>query len=272
MTTTDVPTKLIRLALAVLPLALASPAVADDAAAAADEPAVTSRYPRAVIARPLTLPRSVAVLGADVGANHDFTTMGGTPIAGYGFTDAFEVQIPYAFTARELEPRGSVNVDAGYMVLRGAVGGALEAIARVRTGYSLLDKAATPLMIGLHVQYNFTDKLAVISGTPGSQQLRISLANDTTGAMPVDLSLPVGVGFQASNELYVQLDTKLLQLGIHDSSTQLVGKDTTPMTLTVVYNLLHAFDIQAAISSDLMNQPGDALTFLVGARYYAGDL
>src|SRR5689334_13055055 len=109
MTTSSIPTKLTQLTLAALALALAPArtAAADDATATTDA-ALTSRYPRAVIARPLTLPGSVAVLGADVGANHDFTTMGGTPIAGYGFTDDLEVQIPYAFTARELEPRGSV--------------------------------------------------------------------------------------------------------------------------------------------------------------------
>ena len=112
----------------------------------------------------------------------------------------------------------------------------------------------------------------IISGTPGSQQLRISLANDDTMSRPADLSLPVGIGYQATGELYLQLDTKLLQLDLHQSATAVIGADATPIALTVVYNLLPALDVQAAIASDLSNQPGDALSFLIGARYYAGKL
>ena len=239
-------------------------------AGAQAEPA--PRYPRAVIARPLTLPANLAVLGADASANHDFSTMGGAPIVGYGITDDLEVQVPYAFATKELELKGSLNVDVGYKLLRGAVDGKLEAIARVRGGYNLLGSAATPLMVGVHVQYNITDTLAVISGTPGSQQLRISLAKDAEMARPIDLSLPIGVGYQATNELYLQLDTRLVQLDLSDSANVVIGADATPVALTVVYNALPALDVQAVLATDLSNTPGDALTFLVGARYYAGKL
>src|SRR5438045_2012754 len=63
---------------------------ASTTATAASEQAEASRYPRAVIARPLTLPKGLAMLGADATANHDFSAMGGAPILGYGFTDDFE--------------------------------------------------------------------------------------------------------------------------------------------------------------------------------------
>lgn len=246
---------------------------ATSATATTSEPAPpASRYPRAVIARPLTLPAQLAVLGADASANHDFSAMAGAPIVGYGITDDLEIQVPYAFATRELEVKGSLNADVGYKLLRGAADGKLEAIARVRGGYDLRGEAANPLMLGVHVQYNLTDTLAVISGTPGSQQLRISLADDATMKKPIDLSLPIGVGYQATGELYLQLDTKLVQLDLSDSATTVIGADTTPLTLTVVYNVLPALDVQGAIGTDLSNSPGDALSFLVGARYYAGAL
>ena len=237
-----------------------------------DAAAPASRYPRSVIARPLTLPGGLAMLGADASANHDFSAMGGAPIVGYGFTDDIEIQIPYAFATKDFELKGTLNADIGYMLLRGAVGGKLEAIARVRGGYNLLDSAAAPLMLGVHVQYNFTDTLAVISGTPGSQQLRISLAEDAMMAKPIDFSLPVGVGYQANEALYLQLDTKLFQLDLKDSANAAIFADATPVTLTVVYNAMPALDVQAVLSTDLSNSPGDALSFLVGARYYAGKL
>lgn len=260
------------LALVPEPADATAPAITTDTGAMTVEDAPAARYPRSVIARPLTLPSGLAMLGADATANHDFSAMGGAPIVGYGFTDDFEVQVPYSFSTKDFEAKGSVAVDAGYKLLRGAVDGKLEAIARVRAGYSALDEVATPLMLGVHVQYNFTPTVALISGYAGTQQLRISLADDATMAKPVDFGLPIAVGYQPTPELYLQVDTKLATINIHDSANSLIGKDTTPAALTVVYNVIDALDVQAALGTDLSNAPGDALTFLVGARYYAGKL
>jgi hypothetical protein len=247
---------------------------ASTAATATAEPAApAARYPRAVIERPLTLPSGVAMLGADFTSNNDLSTMGGAPIIGYGITDDLEIQVPYAFSTREFEAKGSLNFDVGYKLLRGAMDGKLEVIARARTGYNFLAKSANPLMIGVHAQYNITDKLAVISGFPSTQQLSIALDGGAMDApKPIDLSVPLSVGYQATPLLYFQLDTKLARFNISDSSNAFIGKDTTPVALTAVYNVLHAVDVQAAIGTDLSNAPGDALSFLVGARYYAGSL
>lgn len=251
------------------------PAAGPTTATATSEPATPAvRYPRAVIERPLTLPAGVAMLGADLTSNNDLTAMGGAPIIGYGITDDLEIQAPYAFATREFEAKGSLNFDVGYKLLRGAAGGKLEVIARARTGYSFLARAANPLMVGVHVQYNLTDRLAVISGLPGTQQLSIALSDG--GVMdaprPIDLSLPLSVGYQATPLLYFQLDGKLARFNLSDSSSAFIGADTTPVALTAVYNVLHALDVQASIATDLSNAPGDALSFLVGARYYAGQL
>lgn len=248
----------------------AAPALVDTAPQAEEPPA--ARYPRSVIARPLTLPSKVAMIGADATANHDFTVMGAAPILGYGITDKLEVQVPYVFSTRELEARGSVGVDVGYAILRGALDGKLEAIARVRGGYNTLDSVATPLMIGVHAQYNITPKIAVISGVPGSQQFCITLADDAEMAKPVYVQLPIGVGVQATDELYFQLDTRILSLGVHESAHALIARDISPLSLTAVYNVINALDVQAAIATDFNTGASDALSFLVGARYYAGQL
>ena len=223
------------------------------------------RYPRAVIARPLTLPQAIVVVGGDLGANNDLSTVGGTPIVGVGNTDNLEVQVPYAFAARELGPRGSLSLDVGYKLVRGAIDGKLEIIARARAGYSLLDDDAMPYSLGVHIQYNVLPWLAVITGAPGTEQVRF---DDPS----VDLSLPLAVGVQVSPVVYLQVDTKLAQIALHDSDTMMLGADTTPVALTAVWNAWHALDVQAAIGSDLTTGAGDALWFLVGARYYAGTL
>lgn len=238
--------------------------------AAPEEPA--SRFPRSVIARPLTLPKNLAMLGADAISNNDFSSMLGAPVVGYGITDELDVQVPYTFATRDFEGRGSIGVDVGYAFLRGALDGKLEMVARVRGGYDTLGTAPTPLMIGVHAQYNATPWLALISGAPGTQQLSISLEEDASMATPVDFSLPLGVGVQPTAELYLQLDTKLATINISDSANAFLFKDTTPVSLTAVYNVIDALDVQAAIGTDLSNSPGDSLTFLLGARYYAGQL
>jgi len=242
--------------------------------AAAEPAAPGARYPRAVIARPLTLPEGLAMLGADVTSNNDLGVMGGAPIVGYGITDDLEVQVPYAFAAREFEAKGSLSVDVGYKLLRGAVDGKLEAIARVRGGYNLLTETANPVTLGVHVQYNLTDTLAVISGFPGTQQLSIAVSDGGVmdGPKPIDFSLPISLGYQATPLLYFQLDTKLARFNISDSANAFMFADTTPAALTAVYNVMGALDVQASIATDLSNEPGDALSFLVGARYYAGKL
>jgi hypothetical protein len=252
-----------------------SGAGATTTATATSEPAApAARYPRAVIERPLTRPAGVAMLGADFTSNNDGSAMGGAPIIGYGITDDLEIQVPYAFATRDFEAKGSLNFDVGYKLLRGALDGKLEVIARARSGYNFLAKEANPLMVGVHVQYNITDKLAVISGFPSTQQLSIALSDGgVMGApKPIDLSLPLSVGYQATPLLYFQLDTKLARLNLSNSSNAFIGADTTPVALTAVYNVLHALDVQASIATDLSNSPGDAVSFLVGARYYAGQL
>ncbi len=240
--------------------------------AAAPRAAPARRYPRAVIERPLTYPAGVLTVGADAGGNHDLSAMTGAPIAGYGITDKLEVQVPYAFATHDLEARGTVGADVGYAVARGALGGKLEAIARVRTGYDTLALDLMPLSLGVHVQYNITPRLALMSGAPGTQQLRFALAKSATGTRPIDVSLPLGIGLQVVSTVYLQLDTKLAQLEINDSATVLIGRDVAPASLTAVWNALPELDLQAAVGTDLINAPGDALTFLLGARYYAGRL
>jgi hypothetical protein len=238
-------------------LSVATPAAADP------------EYPREMIARPLTFPQGLLSVGADAGGNHDLSAMTGAPIAGYGITDKLEVQIPYAFATHDFEARGTVGADVGYAVVRGAVDGKLEMIARVRGGYDTLSLDATPLMAGIHVQYNVTPWLALISGAPGTQQFHVALAENADGMKPIELALPFGLGLQAASTLYFQLDTRLAQLNIHESENALLVRDATPVSMTVVWNALPQLDIQGAIATDVKDA-ADALSFLVGLRVYTG--
>jgi hypothetical protein len=252
------------------------PAAPDPAAApapAAEEaPAPASRYPRGVIDRPLTLPAGLAMLGADfIALNKEFDVILGAPIVGYGITDDFEVQVPYTFTLKEFEAKGTLNLELGYKILRGAAGGKLEMIARARPGYDFVNELAAPILLGLHVQYNATPQFAIISGIPGTEQLKITVDGASGAAKPIDFSLPLGLGFQATPELYFELDTKIATINISDSKTTSLG-DFAPVAVTAVFNAIPALDVQAQIFTDLANTPDETLGFLVGFRYYAGAL
>jgi hypothetical protein len=244
---------------------------AEEAAAAP-----TGRWPRAVIARPLTLPKSLAQVGADITANNDFKEIALALVGGYGISDDLELTAFYSYALKEFEIKGSLDVDVGYKVLRGAMGGKLEVIARGRAGYNVLGEGLNPLRLGAQAQYNISDKLAVI--TPGGQ-LSIALEEvgvDPNAVRPISLALPVAVGYQVTPELYVQADTTVFSLEIADSPTTVIFADTTPIQVTGIYNVMPALDVLAALKLDLTPPDpagvGDTLNFIVGARYYLGAL
>jgi hypothetical protein len=245
--------------------------------------AASSRWPRSVIARQLTLPKGLVQVGGDLGFNNDFSTIGLNLVGGYGISDDLEVTGFYGFTLKDFEIKGNLDVDVGYKLLRGAADGKLEVIGRGRLGYNIAGEAANPLRLGAQVQYNVTDKIALIS--PG-QQIVVGLEEGMGGGRPTFLQIPVAVGYQATPELYVQLDTTLAQIEITDSGNAFFGADTTPLAVTGIYNAMPALDVIASIGLNLTppdivdpmtmmrtsGSVGDSLTFLVGARYYVGQL
>lgn len=255
---------------------------ADPNAAATPDPndpnaaAPAGKWPRSVIARPLTLPAGVFMVGADI---VNFTSNFFDPalirvLVGYGITDDIELAFAhYAFPTSDVG-KGSIAAGLGFKLVRGGMGGKLEAIARAQIGYDLAASidvttgetsgAVSPLGLGVHVQYNVTDKIALI--TPGNQ-LVIGLDPNF-----IQLAIPVGVGLQATPELYVQLDTNIANIDIKDSATAVIFADTTPLTLTATYNVMPALDVLVGVATDLTNSPGDTLAILIGARYYGGKL
>lgn len=248
--------------------------VASEPAPPATAEAPASRWPRAVFARQLTLPKSLLQLGIDLGANFDFSIETIRPSVGYGITDKLEAGFGYAYPINPFEIKGSFDPYVGFAVARGAAGGKLEIIARATTGYNVLTETVNPLQLGVQVQYSATSKLAIISNslgaTGGGGQLVIGLDGPTDAPKPIKFVLPIAVGYQATPELYVQLDTTLATIKIKDSANAFIGADSTPLALSAVYNAIPALDVLAGISID--PNIDDTLAFAIGARYYLGTL
>ncbi|MGE0869979.1 MAG: hypothetical protein AB7P03_15540 [Kofleriaceae bacterium] len=255
--------------------AATDPAATDPNAMPAEEaPAPSGRWPREVINRPLTQPKGMATVGVDV---KTYTASFFDPAilklgAGYGITDDFEISyVSYQFGTDEAG-KGLIDAGIGYKILRGAAGGKLEMIARASTGYNMFIEEMNPLLVGAHVQYNVTPKVALI--TPGGQ-LSFALAGDPK---PIFFQLPVAVGLQATPELYVQVDTTLASIKISNSENAFFGADVTPLALTAFYNVMPALDVFGQFGAENLTPPeggpsaSDTMFINVGARYYIGDL
>ncbi len=237
-----------------------------------EEP-VASRYPRSVIDRPLTFPKGLAAVGADVATS---TKNFADPalirvLAGYGITDDLEIAFGhYAFPTDDAG-KGSLDIGLGYKLLRGAAGGKLEVIARAQTGYSLAAEGMNPLFLGAQAQYNATPKIAIY--TPGNQ-LAIALSGDPK---PVTFGLPVGVAYQAAKTVWLQLDTTLATLKISNAENAFIFSDVTPLAISGIFNVMPALDVIAGVFSLNLTPPdpievADTLGVMVGARYYIGRL
>lgn len=229
------------------------------------------RWPRAVVLRPLTLPAGVFMVGADLKNSilNDATGFFDPAIVrvlfGYGITDDIEIGFADYTFATNGAGDGRIAANIGVKVLRGAAGGKLEMIARVQGGYGIGDETLSPLDLGVHVQYSVNDKLVLI--TPG-QQISIGLEDGHASA----LNLPVALGYQATPETYLQLDTSLAHINLHNDATTAIFADTTPLAITAVYNAMPELDVFAQLGTDLSNDPDQNLTITIGARYYAGHL
>lgn len=242
-----------------------------------EEP-VASRYPRSVIDRPLTFPKGLAAVGADVATStSNFADPASIRVlAGYGITDDFEVNFGhYQFPTNDAG-KGDLDIGIGYKLLRGAAGGKLELIARASTGYSLAAEQMKPLLLGVHAQYNATPKLAIYTfpgAAPGSQ-LSIAVAGDPK---PITFGLPVGVAYQATKTVWLQLDTTLATFNISKSANSYIFDTATPVAVTGIINVLPELDLLAQVFSLNLTPPdpikvADTMGVLVGARYYIGRL
>jgi hypothetical protein len=263
--------------------AAAEGAAADATAAAGDAAMMPmgGRYSRSVIDRPLTLPKGLISAGLDLTnstkAFFDPALIG--IVVGYGVSDDLEINpIQYSFSSKDAG-KGALTAGAGYKLIRGGAGGKLEVIGRAAFVYDLGFKSLG-LALGAQAQYNITPKLAVY--TPGGQLRQGIIAPEITfmgvtakGKNATSLAIPVGIGFQATPELWVQADTTLANIKIANSTTTVIGSDTTPLAITATYNVMPALDVNAGISLDATPAAGgvgDTLSVLVGARYYVGQL
>lgn len=150
--------------------------------------------------------------------------------AGYGVSDQIEVGGGYGFTLDEFEIKGPLSVYGKYRIMDGK----MRAAAGASFGYNLASETAG-LGAGVDFWYNVSSNLAVY--TPGNQ-LQIGL--DPSSAA---LVLPVGVGFQATPNIFASLGTSLATIGISEVDTAVIFADVTPIQVSGYYSPSNKMDV-----------------------------
>jgi hypothetical protein len=136
------------------------------------------------------------------------------------------------------------------------------------------------LQAGGWVRYRLAPKLTAFTGLPALPHPDVSLARFGLPFPPmpyqltigvnnggaIALALPVGIGIQATPEVYLYAATTLANFKIIHSVNAFLFADFIPLTLGGFYSL-PKIDIGAVFSDDL-KQAGDYLTFSLVARYF----
>ncbi len=239
---------------------------------------------------------------------------------GYGVTDQLTIGAEYAFNLRESSEfmgmsqsntlpangRGPFIPYASFRLLHGplsvAVSGGLvvdlegnQSVDATGTSYS----TTYTIIAGAVVKYNLAPTVTVYTAGPvggGSigfaggpfgpgpigNQLEIPLSKDAGGgSAPSRIMVPVGLGIQATPELFVFGQTTLLAAYVANAPSGadnpvFIGSDSTkgglgiPLTAGAFFALNHSLELGGTLSFPDVEHAGDLYLFGFAARLYSG--
>lgn len=189
--------------------------------------------------------------------------------AGYGISDKLtiggEYAVPLHDDAGTFPNSGALTVYGGYNVMSS---GKLSVAAGADLSLAF-DSTDFTLDAGVTVRYSVAPKFAVFTGNPVApgilgNQLSIGLYSNA----PIVLSIPVGVAFQASPQLYAWADTILASfLFAPASANAFIFSDFIPIQVGALYRATKDIDVGAALTDDLKDA-GNTFGIALMARYY----
>jgi hypothetical protein len=220
-------------------------------------------WPMQQVLRPTTLPAGGMAVGVDLDMDKGFDFVVLSPSFRYGVSD--QIEAGFAYSGIFLQPdfeaaEGALLLTGAYNVMRTDN---MDLSARGTFGYHLGLEALFPLVLGADFKYLLNEKMAVV--VPG-HHLYIGLEEPNA----IILDLPVGFGFQATDNIYAQVDTSLATIGIKDADNVIFGADAIPLQVMGFFSPNNTMDIGAGISTDVKNDPGDNLWLHIAFRYYLG--
>ncbi len=225
-------------------------------------------WPQAVADRPTTLNAGMIEFRGDVavfgfstsGSSSDTFSLAGIG-ASLGISDAIEIGGDYAF---QVSPDvDAAGVLAGHLQLRLAHGGPLSASLGISTLYS---HSADGIVLagGLNVRYRLSPQVSLYtmtSGVPlcggclkvlGPVTGQFLIGIPTHGDTEVVLNLPIGLGIQASPEVYLYAETSLATIQLSPSSDSIAsGGDYIGVNLGAWFAASKQLDLGISFADDL---------------------
>jgi hypothetical protein len=240
--------------------------------------------------RPLVLPKDkievhaglpiVSVRDAMNGTSTgEALAFGGT----FGVVDKVEVGLDYGFP---LSPNG--DIASGIMQLHGAYAALhsdkLDLAIAAELEFNLRGTTEYQLDVAAWLRYHIAPKLSIFTGQPATPTtvggfasflappIAYQLSFGLNNSQETTLVLPVGVGFQATPQLYLFAETSIVEFVLANapmgaSSTAFIFSDAIPLGVGAFFSVNDTLDVGAVFADDLKNA-SDFYVFTIAGRFY----
>jgi hypothetical protein len=254
-------------------------------------------FPLAINDRPLTLPTGKFEIHGGVpivtssttnaaGMSSSSTTESIAVGATYGVAPKIEVGADYAFRINpDASAKGFLDFHAGYLALHSGkldvsflAGLSMLFVDSVdATGMATTNTFAS-IQLGAAVRYQLAPKLSIFTGNPGTPNgipgilsfvfppVAYQLSFGINNSGPAYLALPVGVGLQATPNIYLFAATNIATIKIANASNSVIFSDAIPLAIGAFYSM-PKLDLGVQFSDDLKNA-GDLYILQFMGRYY----
>lgn len=232
------------------------------------------------------LPINVLTTTDAMGVSSSATSEGLALGVAYGVNGKAELGFDYTLGLSPGSIKGPATAHAAYSFAKGK----LDFAAAAALGIDFFDtvdpvamttasNTAASLQLGAWVRYHATPTVSIFSGLPGlpnasaslsklafalpvlSYQIQIGLSDKGSSA----LTLPIGLGYQASPKLYTFASLNLANIRIANTSNAFLFKDYIPIAIGGFYTF-DTFSLGASFADDLKQGFG-YLRFELVARY-----
>jgi hypothetical protein len=254
-------------------------------------------FPLAINDRPLTLPTGKFEIhgGLPIATTSTANAMGQTSSstsesiaigATYGVAPKIEVGADYAFRINpDASAKGFLDFHAGYMALHSGkldvsflAGLSMLFVDSVDTTGMATTNTYASIQLGAAVRYQLAPKISIFTGNPGTPNglpgflsfvfppVAYQLSFGINNSGPAYLALPVGVGLQATPNIYLFAATNIATIKIANASNSVIFSDAIPLSVGAFYSM-PKLDVGVQFSDDLKNA-GDLYILQFMARYY----
>jgi hypothetical protein len=232
------------------------------------------------------LPISVLTVTDATGMSTSSTSEGLALGVAYGVNAKAEVGLDYTLGLSPGKLEGPATLHGAYSLAHGKLDFAAAAAIAIDfydtvdpTTMATSSQTAASLQLGAWARYHATPTLSIFTGLPGTPNTSASLSRlafalpvlsyqvqiGLSGGGTTAITLPIGLGYQASPKLYTFASVNLANIRIANTSNAFLFKDYIPIAIGGFYSF-DTFSVGASFADDL-EQGFGYLRFELTARY-----